>query len=86
MGASPGLVGTARAQLYLRLVLSHAHARLLPPPELLVAAAHQRFDPELRLTHEATRHVLRQLLERFVRWIERERVAEEAERRAAHRA
>src|SRR5690349_12452736 len=30
----------------------------LAPPELLVAAAHERFDRELRLTHEGTRRVL----------------------------
>jgi chromate reductase len=83
MGASPSQIGTARAQLYLRQLLSHVHARVLPPPELQVAAAHERFDKELRLTHERTRVVLRHLLERFVRWIERERVATELERRLA---
>jgi chromate reductase, NAD(P)H dehydrogenase (quinone) len=78
MGASPSQIGTARAQLHLRQVLNHVHARVLPAPELLVAAAHQRFDGDLRLTHEPTRLVLRQLLERFIRWIERERAAVEA--------
>lgn len=80
MGASPGQVGTARAQLHLRQLLGHVHARTLPPPELLVARAHERFDARvLRLTHEATRGVLAALLERFARWIERERVAAAAE-------
>jgi len=63
----------ARAQLHLRLLLGHVHARTLPPPELLVAAAHERFDAELRLTHEGTRRVLSALLDRFVHWIDRER-------------
>jgi chromate reductase len=72
MGASPSQIGTARAQLHLRQILNHVHARTLPPPELLVAHAHQRFDGDLRLSHEPTRTVLRHLLERFVRWIERE--------------
>jgi chromate reductase len=80
MGASPGQVGTARAQLHLRQVLGHMQARVLPPPELLVARAHERFDPELRLTDENTRQVLTSLLERFSRWIARERAAAEAER------
>ena len=75
MGASPSQVGTARAQLHLRQLLAHAQARVLPPPELLVAAAHQRFDTELRLSHEGTRRVLADLLVRFGRWIERERAA-----------
>jgi chromate reductase len=90
VGASPSQVGTARAQLHLRQLLSHVHARTLPPPELLVATAHQRFDADLRLTHEATRRVLAALLERFARWIARERAAAEFDRSlappaAAHR-
>ena len=65
------------------MLLGHVHARPLPPPELLVAAAHDRFDPELRLTHEGTRRVLSALLERFARWIERDRIADAAERALA---
>ena len=58
MGASPAQVGTARAQLHLRQVLGHMQARVLPPPELLVARAHERFDKELRLTDDTTRRIL----------------------------
>ena len=75
MGASPSQVGTARAQLHLRQVLSHVQARVLPPPELLVARAHERFDAELRLTDEGTRRLLADLLRRFAIWIARERAA-----------
>jgi len=80
MGASPSRVGTARAQLHLRQLLSHVHARLLPPPELLIASAHERFDKSLRLVDQSTRQVLAQLLQRFSRWIARERAASEADR------
>ena len=83
VGASPSQIGTARAQLHLRQLLGHVHARTLPPPELLVAAAHERFDRELQLTHEGTRRVLSALLERFARWIDRERAADAAERALA---
>ena len=79
MGASPSRVGTARGQLHLRQLLSHVHARLLPSPELLVASAHDKFDKSLRLTDESTRDVLSKLLQRFSRWIERERAAREVE-------
>jgi chromate reductase len=85
MGASPSQIGTARAQLHLRQLLGHVQARVLPPPELLVARAHERFDAELRLNHEATRRVLAELLERFVRWIARERAAVVAEHQLAPR-
>jgi chromate reductase, NAD(P)H dehydrogenase (quinone) len=79
MGASPSQTGTARAQLHLRQLLSHVQARLLPPPELLVARAHERFDAELRLQDESTRRLLADLLVRFSRWIRRERVAAAAD-------
>jgi len=81
MGASPSQVGTARAQLHLRQLLAHVQARVLPPPELLVAKAHERFDAGLRLKDEGTRKVLAELLLRFGRWIERERRAAEVERK-----
>jgi chromate reductase len=75
MGASPSQVGTARGQLHLRQLLDHVRARVLPPPELLIAFAHERFDAELRLTDERTRGLLADLLARFDRWIAREHAA-----------
>jgi chromate reductase len=83
MGASPGQIGTARAQLHLRQLLGHLRARVLPPPEVLVAAAHEKFDAKLRLTDTRTRDVLADLLARFDRWIGREQAAVEADRRLA---
>jgi chromate reductase len=83
MGASPSQIGTARAQHHLRQVLGHIQARVLPPPELLVTKAHERFDAGLRLTDEGTRKLLTTMLERFSRWIERERIASRAERAGA---
>jgi chromate reductase len=83
MGASPSQVGTARAQLHLRQLLSHIRARTLPPPELLVARAHEKFDAGHRLTDEGSRLVLKALLERFAHWIQQERrLAEMAAARA----
>ena len=81
MGASPGQIGTARAQLHLRQLLGHLRARVLPPPELLVAASHEKFDAKLRLTDKRTRDVLNDVLARFERWIGREQAAVEADRR-----
>ena len=86
MGASPSQIGTARAQLHLRQLLDHVQGRVLPPPELLVARAHERFDVGLRLKDEVTRRVLADLLMRFSRWIGRERAAAAAERELATKA
>lgn len=82
MGASPGQIGTARAQVHLRHILGLVHARVLPPPELLLARAHEKFDAQRRLTDEAARKVLATLLDRFAFWIHRERAAAAAERAA----
>jgi hypothetical protein len=51
-----------------------------PPPELLVAKVHEKFDAGLRLKDEGTRKLLGDLLVRFSRWIGRERAAAQAER------
>jgi chromate reductase, NAD(P)H dehydrogenase (quinone) len=67
--ASLSQIGTARAQLHLRQLLAHLQARILPPPELLVAEAHERVDAGLRLTDEGTRKVLGDLLLRLSRWM-----------------
>jgi len=83
VGASPSQIGTARAQLHLRQLLAHVHARTLPPPELLIARAHEKFNTELQLTDETTRQVLAALLARFGNWIVRERAAREVERELA---
>jgi hypothetical protein len=53
----------------------HPSDRDRPPPELLVAFAHEHFDAELRLTDERTRGLLADLLARFDRWIAREHAA-----------
>jgi chromate reductase len=84
MGASPSQVGTARGQMHLRQLLFHVRARVLPPPEVLVARAHERFDKDLRLTDEGTRRVVIDLLRRFSHWIERQQLADRAVQSVSH--
>ncbi|HJU89392.1 MAG TPA: NAD(P)H-dependent oxidoreductase [Gemmatimonadaceae bacterium] len=79
MGASLSQVGTARAQLHLRQILTHVNARTLPPPELLIANAQTKFNAELELIDPGASTILALLLQRFERWILRERAAQEAE-------
>ena len=63
MGASPGAVGTARAQQHLRLILASNGALVLPGPEVLVARCQEKFDASGRLADEATRTYVARLLE-----------------------
>jgi chromate reductase, NAD(P)H dehydrogenase (quinone) len=69
MGASPGMTGTARAQLQLRQTFVYTQtAVMMPPPEILVAHAHEKFDAGGQLTDEDTRARLRNLLDALATW------------------
>ncbi len=70
MGASAGIVGTARAQGQLRQVLYAMGARVLPPPEVLVGQVQNKFDDQGRLTDETTLTLVSKALERFAGFIE----------------
>jgi chromate reductase, NAD(P)H dehydrogenase (quinone) len=72
LGASPGMVGTARAQLQLRQAFVYTQTWVMPPPpELLVAQAQEKFDARGELTDPDTRARLRTLLEALVSWTQR---------------
>lgn len=66
MGASPGNLGTARAQYHLRQCFVFLNMHALNAPEVMIAAAQQRFDAAGKLTDETSRKLIRQLLERLV--------------------
>jgi len=65
MGASPGIIGTARAQSQLRQAFVFTNTYALLQPELLVGRAHEKFDADGRLVHQATRDFLATFLQRF---------------------
>ncbi len=69
MGASMGMMGTARAQYHLRQSAVFLNMHLLNKPELFVNAAQTKFDANLTLTDAPTREVLSKLLESFQKWI-----------------
>ena len=65
MGASRGITGTARSQLQLRQAFVFTDTYALLQPEVLVGQAHEKFDADGRLVHQATRDVLANFLQRF---------------------
>ncbi len=71
MGASPGPVGTARAQMHLRQILIHERAAVMPHPQLLVADVRNKFDANGVLTDQETRERIKAFLEALVRWARR---------------
>ncbi|QDF98415.1 NADPH-dependent FMN reductase [Azoarcus sp. DD4] len=68
MGASPGRLGTARAQYHLRQSMVFLDLLLLNKPEVMIGNAGQLFDDTGALTDEATRGHIRRLLEALRDW------------------
>jgi chromate reductase len=71
MGASMGLLGTARAQYHLRQMLVFLNAHPINKPEVMISQVQTKFDPDGRLTDEPTREFIRALLTALVAWTAR---------------
>ena len=71
MGASPGRLGTARAQYHLRQCFVFLNGLILNRPEVMIAGAAQMFDDQLRLTDEPTRGYIGKLLAALATAVER---------------
>lgn len=73
MGASMGQLGTVKAQLHLRDILfaMGLSSSLLPGNEVYVGAAHEKFDAEGKLIHEATVQFLDTVADNFINWMNR---------------
>jgi chromate reductase len=66
MGASVGTLGTARAQYHLRQMFVFLNMYAVNQPEVMISAAHKRFDEQGNLTDETTKKLIGQLLEELV--------------------
>lgn len=73
MGATTGMLGTARAQYHLRQVFVFLNSYVLNTPEVFVGLAKSKFNEQLELVDEASLKVLAQHAEAFVKWIEKMR-------------
>jgi chromate reductase len=69
--ASQGPLGGARVQYDVRKILVQLWGLVLPRPEVFIGTAQTKFDKDGRLTDEATRKFLTDLLAGFKPWIER---------------
>lgn len=68
MGASPGMLGTARAQYHLRQSLVFLNMYPVNQPEVMIANAAKRFDDKGNLVDEPTREFIRKLLVSLIAW------------------
>jgi chromate reductase len=66
MGASPGVLGTARAQYHLRQTFVFLNMFAVNQPEVMIGRAHERIDQAGNLTDETTKALIRQLLANLV--------------------
>ncbi len=71
MGASSGMLGSARAQYHLRQVFVFLNVHALNQPEVLIANAAQKFDGEGNLTDEKTKEMIARLLNTLGPWAQR---------------
>jgi chromate reductase len=71
MGASTGMIGTARMQYHLRQSMVFVEALPLARPEVMIPFAADKFDGEGRLIDERTRGAIRAQLEALVAWTRR---------------
>ena len=71
MGASGGTLGTARAQYHLRQMFVFLDMYAVNQPEVMIAAAHEKFDAEGNLKDERTKELIRSLLAALEAWTRR---------------
>jgi chromate reductase len=62
IGATPGGLGTSRAQYHLRQVFVYLNGRLLNRPEVFISGAPSKFDASGKLTDAATADTLGKML------------------------
>ena len=71
MGASGGVIGTARAQYQLRQMLVFLNAHPINKPEVMIGQAPTKFDEAGNLTDEQTKQFIRDLLQSLAIWTRR---------------
>jgi chromate reductase, NAD(P)H dehydrogenase (quinone) len=74
MGASIGMLGTARAQYHLRQCFIFLNMVPLNQPEVMVPFVEQKMDQNGRLTDDKTREKIRELLGALIAWTKRLRL------------
>ncbi|HLM62112.1 MAG TPA: NAD(P)H-dependent oxidoreductase [Pyrinomonadaceae bacterium] len=66
IGATPGALGTARAQYHLRQTFVFLNIYAVNQPEVMIGSAHERFDQQGNLKDETTKQLIGELLRNLV--------------------
>ncbi|TXL82299.1 NAD(P)H-dependent oxidoreductase [Vineibacter terrae] len=75
LGASMGMLGTARAQYHIRQIMVFLDGRPINKPEVMIGAAHTKFGPDGTLKDEMAVKLITDLGAALVREIHRHRAA-----------
>ncbi|MBT2738640.1 NADPH-dependent FMN reductase [Bacillus sp. ISL-7] len=71
IGATPGGLGTAFAQMQIRQILEAIQAQVLPFQKVLISQVHEKIDSDQKvLTDEKTKRYLERYLQQFIHWID----------------
>lgn len=68
MGASVGMIGTARAQYHLRQMFVFLNMHPINRPEVMIPHAADKFDGQGNITDAKTKEKIRELLAALVKW------------------
>lgn len=71
VGASVGMLGSARAQYHLRQMFVYLGMHPVNLPEVMIPMAAERFNESGELTDDASRRFISELMENLVTWAER---------------
>ena len=73
-GCSPGVLGTARAQMHLRQILNSPgiSALTLPGNEVFIGAVHEKLDESGSLVHEPTVQFIDTVMDNYINWIKKQ--------------
>jgi chromate reductase, NAD(P)H dehydrogenase (quinone) len=74
VGSSPGVLGTARAQMHLRQILNSPgiSALTLPGNEVFIGAVHEKLDESGMLIHEPTIQFIDTVMDNYIGWIKKQ--------------
>ena len=73
-GCSPGVLGTARAQMHLRQILNSPgiSALTLPGNEVFIGAVHEKLNESGSLVHEPTVQFIDTVMDNYINWIKKQ--------------
>lgn len=68
MGASPGMLGSSRAQYHLRQMFIFLNGMIMNTPEVMITAAHTKFDDKGNLIDQSTKEIIQKFLSALIDW------------------